>query len=399
VARHTAGVWTAGGEVTGGRPRAPGPPVAAAALLLVALVAACGDDDDRGVEVPVAAAGDVYVPGPVEGHPIEAVTRVRVGDPVYDRLHGTGPLVVTEVDRAVVGVVTVPVATVEAAWGATPGALDPDERMPEIAGRPTVATLGDRIAAPRPAETIGWRVDDATMAAAASSELDLVGLVAVAERVGVDGDGDVTVPGAEIGRIPPVWNAPQPAVRVRYGADEVVVHTATPSVQAAYRALLHDDPATTIEPLTEPRCCQPEILAPLRTVDIGERTGVLGTLTSTTRVLVVDGDPGAVLFAEVGLGVADDATLLAIADSLTVVAEPDVDDRLAELGPSPDDTAAAAGDGGGGRLTAAPAARPAPGSAQPHPPAWHAATVGAHVDTRRRRRCRVVGHHGRGARL
>lgn len=317
-----------------GRARRAGRRALAAGLAVVA--AACGGDDaDRGPEVPAAAAGEVYVPGPVEGHTITAVARVRVGDPVYDRLHGTGPLVVTAVDGAVVGVVTVPTAAVEAALGASPGALGPDERVPAVAGRATVAALGDRIAAPQPAEAIGWRAVDATMAAAASRDLDLAGLVEVAERVRVAADGRVTVPGAEIGRIPPVWNAPQPAVRVRYGADEVIVHTAGPAVQAAYRALVHDDPAATIDPLTDPSCCQPEILTPQHTVEIGERTGVLGTLTATTRVLVVEGDPGAVLLAEVGLGVADDATLLAMADSLTAVAEPEVDAHLADLGPVP----------------------------------------------------------------
>ncbi|MFP3899696.1 MAG: hypothetical protein ACLFXM_02495 [Acidimicrobiia bacterium] len=307
----------------------------AMALAVVAAAGACGDDDD-GIELPEVDAGEMYVPGPVDGHPITAVRRIRVGDPVFDRMHGIGPLTVARVDGAVVGVVTVPSATMEAAWRGIPDALGPDPRVPSIAGHPTVAVLGDGFAAPHPAQAVGWRTGTGTMVAAASRDVDLPGLVAVAERVTVAGDGQLGVPGETIGRIPEVWTEPRPAVRVRYGGDDVIIHTANPGVQAAYRALLHEDPAGVMDPVTDPSCCQPEILTPVRTVEIGDRTGVLGTLTSTTRALVVEGDPGAVLLAQVGLGVTDDATLLAIADSLTAVEEAEVDDNLAELGPPPD---------------------------------------------------------------
>lgn len=329
-----AGRWWRGRGVPR-RNRGPGPRTLAAALAVVAAAGACGTGD-KGIELPEVDAGEVYVPGPVDGHPITAVRRVRVGDPVFDRRHGVGPLTVARVDGAIVGVVTVPSATMEAAWRGVPDALGADQRVPSIAGRPTVAVLGDGFAAPHPAQAIGWRTGTGTMVAAASRDLDLPGLVAVAERVTVAGEGQVTVPGETIGRIPEVWTEPRPAIRVRYGGDDVIIHTATPSVQAAYRALLHDDPAGVMDPVTDPSCCQTEILTAARTVEIGDRTGVLGTLTSTTRALVVDGDPGAVLLARVGLGVTDDATLLAIADALTAVEEADVDAHLAEFGPPPD---------------------------------------------------------------
>lgn len=305
------------------------------AVVVILVVGACGADDEKPAGgVPLAGAGEVYVPGPIEGHAIGAVSRIRIGDPVYGELHGTGPLVVTEVDGAIVGVVAAQASAIEAGWSGVPGALGPDDRVPSVGDRPTVAVLGELLAAPRPGTSIGWRATDDTMVSVASRDLDLAGLVGVAERVTVGAGGELTVPGTEIGRIPRSWTAPQPSIRVRYGGDEVVVHTARPDVQAAYAALLHEDPSSFLEQVADPACCQPEILRERRTVEIGERTGTLGTLTPTIRVLVVDGDPGAVLLAEVGVGVADDTTLVAIAESLTAVAEADVDERLAELTPS-----------------------------------------------------------------
>lgn len=194
-------------------------------------------------------------------------------------------------------------------------------------GRPTREVYDDVL---RLRSSLAVGSDDGTILVAASRDASLPALADVLASVTVPLDPD-GLPGELVGVLRE--GRPPSSVAVYEGDETSVVVTideATPSEQAAYRAVVHEDPSRTIDPLTEASCCAEAILEPLREVDLGPRSGWMATLTPYERVLVLDGDPGLVLRTIPGAEPAD-RDLLLVAAAVGAGSPAEREELIAEL--------------------------------------------------------------------
>jgi|GEM_PF-4709627 len=267
-------------------------------------------------EVPLADLdGDLV---PVPGH--------RAGPLQLTAYRTERPATRPEVDTHVVDVAGA-IVTIRSEPLATPGFpnrtfedLGPPGPLLED-GRPTREVYDEVL---RLRSSLAVAAPDGSLVIAASREASLEALADVLALAAVPLDAD-ELPGELVGVLRE--GRPSSSVAVYEGDERGVVVTldeVTPSEQAAYRAVVHDDPGRTIDPATEASCCADAILEPLREVDLGPRTGWIATLTPYERVLVLDGDPGLVLRTTPGTEPADrDLLLVAAAVEAATPAERD----------------------------------------------------------------------------
>lgn len=235
-----------------------------------------------------------------------------------------GPLVVTRVEGHVVAVGSA--SAVQAR--ARAGELGPDPRQATIGDRPTV-DYGWHMTPfiEGEGEEIAWLATDDTVLSVSSRSLDLEGLVAVAGEVGLDGDGEVVVPGEVVGEIPSMWSAPRPGTSAVFERTEdfyrrirIAVVPASRSTQEAYLALVAPDGS--IDGRTVSSCCRSPI-PPRRTLDVDGREAIAAALNAELHMVVLPGDPGVVLLVPGGRfqSVPHDVWLAELAGSLEAVPE------------------------------------------------------------------------------
>lgn len=172
---------------------------------------------------------------------------------------------------------------------------------------------------------IEWPASEELAIEMASHDLTQSELVDLARQLTLGADGQPVLPTEPVGEIPGTLQNPVPGIVVGYShgdvGDRMVVHPATPEVQAAYRALLIGRPREAPAVSTAASCCQPAIYDAPRTVEVGDREAIAGTITPYLRVLIVPGDPGMVL---VGSGGLDDSKFAAIAAAAEPIGVGDV---------------------------------------------------------------------------
>lgn len=251
------------------------------------------------VPIPAAEAGDLTLVGLA---------------PMPD--WSLGPTAVTEVEGQIVAV------TAEAL------ALDgfPDRRLEHLGGpgpaladgRPTRTSSGGGWLRTGVTLTAGAPGDPETVISASTEAEDQAAIDLLARVL-----SEVSLPLTEAGAVPgrfigtlgadgsEAWHV---IYEGRRRSPTFTIEEVSPSAQAALRALVHPEPAETIDPRTVPSCCPDGVLEPLRELD-GPRPGFVATLTPYSRILVLEGAPGVALRAVSGVGIADD-DLIAIAAAL-----------------------------------------------------------------------------------
>jgi hypothetical protein len=289
----------------------------ALALALVLPMLACGDTDTSAPDF-----GGETVPLPAE----------RVGDLRLTRIDrevraAPATVVVTEVDGAVVTLRAQRLSDITGDGGVLSDQGHPGP--PLVDGRRTIELYDSVFNISPSLATEGSNPDEVIVASGRGRTLDE--LAAVLGAVALPFDGSAAVPGQQIG----VLQIPHPdGIRVTYTAEGraalVTIDEVSLSEQAAYRALLHDDPAASIDPLTEASCCPAGILEPPREVSVGARSGLVATLTPYQRVLLVEGDPGLVLRPSGGTEATED-DLITVAAALTAGSRAERDALAAAL--------------------------------------------------------------------
>lgn len=276
-----------------------------AALVLVLSLPACGDVGRPGSRESGLDLRGEAVPLPAEQVGDLRLTRLDHGPP-----GGPDPLpvVVTEVGGGAVAVSLLPpdrppTPSRSLAERGEPGPLLAD-------GRFTIA-LDDGPFRIRP--SLAVEVAPGEVVTASGRGRTLAELAEVLAQVTLPLDGPSAVPGRVLGLL----HEPDPgAVRAFYdggGRGAILsIEEATTAQQAAYRAILHPHPETSIDPMTEASCCTEGILEPAREVEVGDRVGLLATLSPYERILIVEGDPGLVLRDPYG-GEALDQDIVAVA--------------------------------------------------------------------------------------
>lgn len=271
---------------------------------------------------PSYQPGDLLVPGEFDGH--EIVDLERTGVAVASSRQGIPQsLLVTRFSDAVVAIGATPVAEMSDFQRSF---LDDDRDRSTVGDAPAVR-YGSRVFPWTPAEEertwLSWMETDDVVVSIASRDLDRDDLESFAEQVDLDDRGEIVAPGEVIGEIPSTWALPEPGILAVYtGWDSptsVVVHSASPDVQAAYLALAPDG---AINERTQASCCTGHTGEARSEVRVGDRSATIATLDLMTRILVIEGDPGAVML--VGPEPSND-DLVALATTLTPVAPEDFD--------------------------------------------------------------------------
>lgn len=267
--------------------------------------------------LPLLACGETETAAPDFGGdalplPAEQVGEMRLTRIDVDERRAPATVVVTEIAGEVV---TVTSSRLSALLG--PGGALADQGRPGpplVDGRSTVEFF-DQVFNISPALAIEGGTPDEVITAAGRGQTPAE-LAAVLGQVTLPLDNPSAVPGRVIG----VLHLPDPdGIRVAYetggGTILVTIDELSRSEREAYRALLHEDPAASIDPMTEASCCPAGILEPPREVSIGTRSGLVATLTPYQRVLLVDGDPGLLVRPFGGTEVPEDE-LIAMAAAL-----------------------------------------------------------------------------------
>jgi hypothetical protein len=280
--------------------------VAIAVGALAAVIAsACGNDGNDGAEDAALPAGTLLVPpervGDFERFELQLAAEIELFDRAVVQ-----PVRVEQTDAGVVVLITRDRAKMaEANDGRDVFA---DLTGPVIGLGPSATGSSDFEAA------IEWPASEELAIEMASHDLTQGELEDLARHLTLGADGQPVLPTEPVGEIPGSLQTPVPGVVVGYShgdvGDRMAVHPATPEVQAAYRALLIGRPREAPAVSTAASCCEPAIYDTPRTVQVGDREAIAGTITPYLRVLIVPGDPGMVL---VGSGGLDDSELAAIA--------------------------------------------------------------------------------------
>lgn len=271
-----------------------------------------GRRDEPGAPFP---EGQLLVPGPIDGHRLERVERTDASRQLGEPLDGRGPIVVTEVDGGVVALTTISADVVRQREGDEQYAFQ--ERV--VGGVRVIGYLDDDLVPgvwmllDKPA--LSWFETSDTIVTATSIGLREDQLAEVVEQVELTSAGEIAAPGEVIGTIPTTWKFPMPGVTAQYDDDgyeqSISVIGASPEVQAAYRALA---PADLITGGPVVSCCPGHIESPPRDERIDGRDVHIATIDFWKRIVVVEGDPGAVIVADFHL---DEDALLAIVESLS----------------------------------------------------------------------------------
>lgn len=286
-------------------------------LCTVALIAvSCSESEDRDERWTVRADQLLVPAEAVDGRELVRLVPPERLVPSNSFLIGAGAVVVTEVDGAIVGAMTRSVAEIERGWGP----IDRTRRHPALGDQPVSYAAPFTLPWGGGAALFSWLENDQVQVGLASRDLTSDELAAVAARTDLDDAGLPAVPGTRVGVIPAPWVSPEPSVEAGYDrGGTVTVHTASPESEAAFLAVAVRDPRKVIDTRTEPSCCDQRIFARQRRVRVAGQEAVLTTLTPDYRVLIVPGDPGAVVLNEGGQGrgeLMDDDLLIAIARSL-----------------------------------------------------------------------------------
>jgi hypothetical protein len=269
--------------------------------------AACGSGGGDGGDVPALPAEGLFLPPEEVGELRRLELTLAEDAGSFD----TGVVPPVMVERTDAGVVVVIVRDrAELAEASAGRDIFSDATGPVIGLGPSYTGSGDFEAA------VTWPASEELAIEMASHELTEAELVDLARQVELGADGRPVLPTEPVGRLPGSLETPVPGVVASYSddpdrsGDRVVVHPATPEVQAAYRAVLIGRPREAESVRTAASCCTPAIYEAPRTVEVGGREATAGTITPYRRVLIVPGDPGIVL---AGNGALDDSELAAIA--------------------------------------------------------------------------------------
>ncbi len=267
--------------------------VAVVALTVAAAAAACSDDDDGGDDpgpgpLPDLSGDTVPLPPRVLGE--EALAALEPSAQGVGRLFPDQRVVVTEVEGlvVVVGRERLPSAAHGPGFEAMgePGPSLPDGR-PTRVGEGGQFHMEQRVAV----EAEPGLVITASARGTRPSLIDE--LVDVLTEVELP----ITEPGNVPGRRVGVLGGPTESWRATYDprGRSFLVQELTPEEQAAYRALAFEDPERSLDPMTHASCCTDRVMQPLRELS-GDRRGWIGTVTPYERVMVLEGDPGVLVF-------------------------------------------------------------------------------------------------------
>lgn len=288
-------------------------------------ITGCGDGGGEAAALPDIPAGSLLLP-PASAGDLRRTDLQMAEEYVLPRADTVSAVRVERADGGVVVALLRDRAELEEGWGDEFFGSGPGPVIGLGRATPGFSDLGT---------SVMWPASDGLVIELASRDLSEDQLVGLASRVTLADDGSPVLPAEPIGEISGALERPLPGMAASYaenGYDHVMIHAATPQVQRAYEALLIDSPEDDESVRTADSCCLDAIYEPRRTLDVGDREAVAGTITPYLRVLIVPGDPGIVVVGTGTLANGDLAAIAAGAEPATVdeVAAVVEDQRTAE---------------------------------------------------------------------
>lgn len=298
--------------------------VAGSLVAVLALLTGCGEvePETAGLDLPEGAA--LIPPDALAGH--ELRTLELEPKPILSGLGRSDKTLVVEAEGAVVAIVESPAEL----FAERRGAPLEEEGVPGPTigeGQPTRLVEGYGLMRRSLLFTRG-----ASIVEIASRTLSVEALAEVAAEVTTPIDGDGAVPGELIGVLRPEPDRPVAVASYPTGEEgsryPMAIFAAPASVQAAYLAVAHLDPRESIDPMTEASCCANDIMRPARAVAVRGVESTIATLTNSSKVLVVPGDPGIVVVTT-GVRSWDDTIptddqMIALAEESTIGSQEDL---------------------------------------------------------------------------
>jgi hypothetical protein len=291
--------------------------------VVVLTASACGDGGEDGFTLEVGEPFAGLEPGSAALPPAELPGLTLRSLQRYEGFPPEGsPVIVTRVDGQVVTVATDDDHDfdVVATWGA-PG--------PDVNGSPSVLT--HELAPAAESRGLAFELDGTLVTLGShTADPDQLAEVAAGIRLPVED-------GLAGGEVLGVLGASPTQIQASYSGDEVyldvVIEVVDAAAQAAYRALVHDDPAVTMDTSTQSSCCAAEVMAPAREVEVAGRTALSAAITPFRRLFLVPGASAglAVISADFQSfpTIAPDELLVRLATGITAGSEADLDAKAA----------------------------------------------------------------------